>query len=237
MLTNDAASAATTDTAYDRWREQAPVHRTVTPDGSPVWIVTRHADVRAAFADPRLSLDKTHSTNGYAGFALPPALDANLLNLDPPDHTRLRRLVTQVFTGRRVEQLRPAVQDHVEQLLASVNPRQVTDLVTTLATPLPLAVIGNLLGIDQLDQMRAWTDALLAPGAHQPYTPRQAVTEMERYLRDLIADRRANPDHSLTSALIATRDGSDQLNDDELTSLVFLLIWAGYETTIDALGT
>src|SRR5262245_6160664 len=125
MLTNDPAFWHTAGPTYDQWREQAPVHRTETPDGHPVWIVTRYAEVRAAFTDPRLALDKTHSRAGYTGFALPPALDANLLNLDQPDHTRLRRLVAQAFTSRRVEQLRPAVQDHVEQLLAAVNPRQV----------------------------------------------------------------------------------------------------------------
>jgi len=237
MLTNDPAFWPAADAAYAQWRDKAPVHRTETPDGNPVWLVTRHADVRAALADPRLSLDKTHSRSGYAGFALPPALDANLLNLDPPDHTRLRRLVQQVFTGRRVEQLRPAVQSRVEQLLAAVDPRQVTDLVTAIATPLPLAVIGDLLGVDRVDRMRAWTDALIAPGPHQRYTPRQAITELERYLRELVAARRADPDRGLISGLIAARDGGDQLDDDELTSMVFLLIWAGYETTIDAIGT
>jgi cytochrome P450 len=237
MLSNDPALWPAADTAYDRWRDQAPVHRTETPDGSAVWIVTRYADVRAGLADRRLCLDKSNSRTGYAGFTLPAALDANLLNLDPPDHTRLRRHVTQVFTARRVEQLRPAVHRHVEQLLAAIHPGQVTDLVTALAAPLPLALIGDLLGIEQLDRLRAWTDTLIAPGPHQPYTPRQAITELENFLRDLVADRRRRPDRSLTSALIAARDDGDQLTDDELTSLVFLLIWAGYETTIDALGT
>jgi cytochrome P450 len=237
MLTNDPAFWPTADTTYDRWREQSPVHRTETPDGRPVWIVTRYADVRAAFTDPRLALDKTHSRSGYTGFALPPTLDANLLNLDPPDHTRLRRLVAQVFTGRRVERLRPAVEEHVEQLLAAVDPRGVTDLVSALAAPLPLRVIGELLGVNRLDRMRAWTDALLAPGPHQPYTPRQAITALEDHLRALIAARREHPDDTLTSALIAARDGSDRLDEDELTSLIFLILWAGYETTIDAIGT
>lgn len=237
MLTNDAAFAPSASATYDQWREQAPVHRTPTPDGSPVWLVTRYADVRAALTDPRLSLDKAHSRNGYTGFDLPPALDNNLLNLDPPDHTRLRRLVTTVFTHRRAEQLRPAVQQHVDHLLAAIDPTKPTDLVAALTTPLPLNVIGDLLGVDDLEHMRAWTNALIAPGPHQPYTPRQAITQLEAYLRELIARRRSSPDGSLTSALIAARDGSDRLNDDELTSLVFLIIWAGYETTIDALGT
>src|SRR5262245_57173513 len=82
--------------AYDRLREAGPVHRMPGTDGSPAWLVTRHEDVRRLLADPRLSLDKRHATPGnYRGFSLPPALDANLLNMDPPDHTRLRRLVTK----------------------------------------------------------------------------------------------------------------------------------------------
>lgn len=236
MLTNDPEFWPTAGTAYDHWREQAPVHRAQTPDGNAVWLVTRYADVHAAFTDPRLALDKSRSRSGYTGFALPPTLDANLLNLDPPDHTRLRRLVARVFTGRRVEQLRPAVQGHVEELLAAVDPGRVTDLVSALAAPLPLAVIGDLLGVGRLDRMRAWTDALLAPGPHQPYTPRQAVAALEDHIRTLIADRRERPDETLTSALIAIRDGGDRLDEDELTSLIFLILWAGYETTIDALG-
>jgi len=237
MLTNDAKSAEAAADVYDQWRRQAPVHRAATPDGGPVWVVTRYADVRALLADPRLALDKTHSRSGYTGFALPAALDANLLNLDPPDHTRIRRLVTQVFTVRRVEQFRPAIQGHVDRLLAEIDPRQPTDLVKALAAPLPLAMIGDILGVDQLDRMRAWTNSLFLPGAHQPHTPRQAITEMEGYLRGLVADRRGNPDSGLISALNAAGDDGDRLTDDELTSLVFLLIWAGYETTIDAIGT
>jgi cytochrome P450 len=92
---------------YPRLRDTAPVHRVAGPDGSPAWLVTRYGDVRAALADPRLSLDKRHAAEGgYRGFSLPPALDANLLNMDPPDHTRIRRLVGRAFTPRRVEQLR-----------------------------------------------------------------------------------------------------------------------------------
>ncbi|WP_207755475.1 cytochrome P450 family protein [Nonomuraea cypriaca] len=88
--------------AYDRLRDAGPVHRIQGPVGSPAWLFTHHDDVRRLLADPRLSLDKRNASPGnYRGFALPPALDANLLNMDPPDHTRLRRLVTKAFTARR----------------------------------------------------------------------------------------------------------------------------------------
>ncbi|GIE74094.1 hypothetical protein Aph02nite_00440 [Actinoplanes philippinensis] len=84
----------------------APPRRTQLPDGSPVWLVTRYADVRALLADPRLSVDKANGDGSWRGFSLPPALDANLLNMDPPHHTRIRRLVSQAFTPGRVEGLR-----------------------------------------------------------------------------------------------------------------------------------
>lgn len=83
---------------YARLREQGSVHRVALPDGSPVWLVTREADVRQGLVDPRLSVNKRHSGTGFKGFALPPALDANLLNIDADDHLRLRRLVSQGFT-------------------------------------------------------------------------------------------------------------------------------------------
>lgn len=91
---------------YAVLREAGPVHRIAGPDGQPAWLVTRYEDVRRCLSDPRLSLDKRNARGGYRGFALPPALDANLLNMDPPDHTRVRRLVAKAFTPARVEKLR-----------------------------------------------------------------------------------------------------------------------------------
>lgn len=103
---------------YERLRETAPVQRIVGPDGRPAWIVTRYDDVRQALADPRLSLDKSHALpGGYRGFGLPPALDANLLNMDPPDHTRIRRFVVRAFTAKRIETLRDPIRRTADELL------------------------------------------------------------------------------------------------------------------------
>ena len=222
VLTNDSAFPATAHQVYAQWRSSGRVHRMQTPDGHPVWVVTSYDDVRSLFTDERLAIDKRHARDGYTGFSLPPTLDANLLNVDPPDHTRLRRLVTAVFTIRRVQQMRPMVEKHVEQLLDKLKPRRQADLVAELAVPLPLAVIGELLGFDDVAQMRSWTDALIAPGAHQPHTPRQAITAMEQYIRDLIAQRRRQPDASLTSALIgASRVAQIEENVGALANLDF----------------
>ncbi len=124
---------------YDVYRDlrtTSPVHRVTGTDGRPAWLVTRYDDVRAALADPRLSLDKTNAREGnYRGLALPPALDANLLNMDPPDHTRLRRLVGRAFTPRRVEQLRTPIRATADRLLDALGTHGTTDLVTAYAAP------------------------------------------------------------------------------------------------------
>lgn len=148
---------------YARLRETAPVRRIVGPDGRPAWIVTRYEDVRQSLADPRLSLDKSRALpGGYQGFGLPPALDANLLNMDPPDHTRIRRFVARAFTARRIEELRRPVRRTADELLdalesggresgtlesGTLESGGRADLVASYAAPLPIVVICELLGV------------------------------------------------------------------------------------------
>jgi len=232
----DLTDVADPFAAFARWREQAPVHRASTPTGEAVWLVTRHDDVRQLLADPRLRLDKTHSTAGYRGYALPAALDANLLNLDPPDHTRLRRLVAKAFTPRRVEELQPGIEAAVAELLDGIAGRGRADLVADLATPLPLTVIGELLGVPREERaaFRGWTNDVVTP--RSAAQARDAITSMEEFLRSLIARKRAAPADDLISAMIEARDDQDRLSEDELTSLAFLTLWAGYEVTADLLG-
>ncbi|MET9539631.1 cytochrome P450 [Streptomyces sp. NPDC006553] len=227
-------------TAYAILREAGPVHRITGPDGLPVWLVTRYADVRRLLADPRLSLDKAHRLPGnYRGFSLPAALDANLLNMDPPDHTRIRRLVTKAFTPGRVEQMRPDVQLLADQLLDAVADRGHADLVAEFAAPLPIAVICDLLGVpqDSRRDFRAWTDALVAPDPERPDAAKLAVAAMMAYFPQLIADKRGTPGNDLLSGLIDVRDDGDRLTEDELTSLAFLILFAGYENTVQLIGT
>lgn len=226
--------------AYARLREAGPVSRIIGPDRLPVWVVTRYADVRQLLADPRLSLDKTHRLPGhYRGFSLPAALDANLLNMDPPDHTRIRRLVTQAFTAGRVERMRPGIQSLADRLLDSVADRGRADLVGEFAAPLPITVICDLLGVphESRRDFRAWTDALLAPNPEAPDGVKSAVAAMVTYFPQLIADKRRTPGNDLLSDLINARDGSDRLTEDELTSLAFLILAAGYENTVQLIGT
>lgn len=200
------------------------------PDGSQAWLVTEYEDVRAGLADPRLSLNRDNAAGGYTGFELPPALDRNLLNLDPPDHTRLRRLVGGAFTAFRVAGMRGKVEAIADKLLGDVT--GTVDLMAAYAAPLPVITISDLLGApaDRIGDFRAWTDALLTQGS------RDAVTNMYRFLLDLIAVKRGDPADDLISAMIAARDGDDRLSEDELLSLVFLILWAGYENSVHLIG-
>ncbi|MEU0395757.1 cytochrome P450 [Streptomyces sp. NPDC006208] len=239
-LPDPPALVADPHAAYARLREAGPVHRVTGPDGLPVWIVTRYSDVRQLLADPRLSLDKVYRLPGnYRGFSLPPALDRNLLNMDPPDHTRIRRLVSKAFTPGRVERMRPGVQTLADQLLEGVAGRGRADLVAEFAAPLPIAVICDLLGVphDSRRDFRAWTDALVAPDPENPGAAKQAVPAMLAYFTQLIAEKRRTPGNDLLTDLINVRDEGDKLSEDELTSLAFLMLFAGYENTVQLIGT
>ena len=225
---------------YERLRETGPVTRIVGHDGMPAWIVTRYEDVRQALADRRLSLDKSHALPGnYRGFSLPPALDANLLNMDPPDHTRIRRFVTQAFTPGRTEMLREPIRRTADELLDAVVPAGRADLVAAYAAPLPITVICELLGVpvEARRDFREWTDELVAPDPSRPGRMKEVVVSMLGFFTGLIALKRAEPGDDLLSALIAARDeGDDRLSEDELMSLAFLILFAGYENSVQLIG-
>ncbi|MBW8086852.1 cytochrome P450 [Streptomyces hygroscopicus subsp. hygroscopicus] len=221
-------------------REAGPVHRIAGTDGRPAWLVTRYEDVRRLFADPRLALDKRHAAPGsFSGFSLPPALDANLLNMDPPDHTRVRRLVVKAFTPGRVERMRGPVRRIADELLDAIESDGRADLLAAYAGQLPIIVICDLLGVPQGDRrdFRAWSDALITPDPARPGAAKEAVGSMLRFYTGLIAKKRAEPGDDLLSDLIRVRDdeigdGDDGLTEDELTSLAFLILLAGYENTV-----
>ncbi|MFJ3927452.1 cytochrome P450 [Streptomyces sp. NPDC090022] len=231
----DDAYRADPHRVFTRLRAQQPVHRVELPDGSAAWLVTREADVRAGLADPRLSVDKRYAGAGYQGFSLPPALDANLLNLDGEDHLRLRRLVSKAFTPRHTAGLRPRIEAAAEgladRLAARIAADGRADLVAEFAAVLPLRVIGDLLGVPDADRepFAALGRQMLAP--RRPQDVAEAVGGLHRLLVDLVAVRRSAPGGDLLSALIAARDEADRLSEDELVSLAFLILLAGVENT------
>ena len=224
---------------YQRLRAEGPVSRVVMPGGFPVWVITRYADARAALADPRLIKDWRTLWPGNAApddtFA---SLDTHMLSTDPPDHDRLRRLVTKAFTARRIEQLRPRVTEITTSLLDEMPAGGQVDLLEAFAFPLPITVICELLGVPDSDRadFRAWTQAILSTGEASA-EPGTAATQMAGYFTALVADKRAHPADDLLSALIGARDAGDGLSERELLGMLFLLLVAGHETTVNLIGS
>ena len=219
--------------------EPAGVHCTRLAGGERIWVVSRYDDVKNLLADPRMALNKKASAAGYEGFGLPPALDANLLNLDGEDHARLRRLVASGFTARRVEGLRERIQARADVLVDALAGNDgSTDLVAAYAAPLPIAVICDLLGVpgEQGATLRGYTQVLLAPGEYGPAELAATVRGIIGLLSGLLAAKRDEPADDLLSAMIAARDGSDRLSEDELLSLAFLILFAGYENSVHVIS-
>jgi len=239
-------------------RESAPVHWVSQHPASgswglESWIVTRFDEVRAVLADPRFV--KTPATvpealrRFKAAFGSPEESEVrSLLATDPPDHTRLRRLVGKAFTPRRVEGLRRRAQEVTDGLLDSLAAGDVVDLVEGLTIPLPVTMIGELVGVPGEDRadFKKWSDALLVVARDEEgRRGRQAGAEALRaYFTDLIADRRrtmrpelapdAQPD--LVSALLTARDEGGRLSEQELLSMLMVVLAAGHETTGNLLG-
>ncbi|MFD7668874.1 cytochrome P450 [Streptomyces sp. NPDC059788] len=201
------------------------------------WVVTGYEDARALLADPRLAKDVEVLLRIMSEQAVNPGekvaqTPRSMLFSDPPDHTRLRRILGNAFTMRRVEKLRPWIEETVDSLLDSVRPGEEFDLVQKIAMALPIYVIGQLLGIPQSrhDDFRKW-NSVLASLETSAEEKREAHGMAFGYLRELIADKRREPGDDMVSALIgATYDGS-ALDEPELLSTTFLLMNAGYETT------
>jgi cytochrome P450 len=235
----DVALTATSAVETARLLETGPVHRGVLPNGIPVWLVVGHAEALAALNEPLLSLATNSGEMGGGDLApeILAGMSSSLLNSDPPDHTRLRRLVSSVFTARRIEAMRPWISGLTDSLIDVFADRGEADLVAELATPLPIQVICELLGIPHADRgaFREWSNAFVA-GVGSSHYPVAQVTEFVLYLRELVARKRTEPDDGLLSALIQARDEQQVLSEDELTSLIFLLIIAGHDTTLSLVG-
>ncbi|OLZ63727.1 cytochrome P450 [Streptomyces amritsarensis] len=229
---------------YRQLREEGPVRRVVAAGGLDAWLVTRYEDALAALSDPRLSSDVRDASDPRLLAQLPgterESMLSNMLRSDPPDHTRLRRLVSKAFTARRVAQMRPRIQAVTDSLLDRIAPAGRADLVADFALPLPVTVIGELLGVppdDRLD-FQHWTDRMIMRGAEppDPAVVDEAWQHMRAYVTGLIGDKRAHPGDDLLSGLISARDEERRLSEDELIAMVFLLLAAGYITTVNLIG-
>ncbi|MFC7220728.1 cytochrome P450 [Streptomyces polyrhachis] len=226
---------------YAWLREHAPVHRTKLPSGVGAWLVTRYADARQALADPRLSKNPVHHAEpGKTGIPgeRSAGLMTHLLNIDPPDHTRLRRLVSKAFTPRRTAEFAPRVQELTDQLIDSFAEKGSADLIHEFAFPLPIYAICDLLGVPAEDQddFRDWAGMMIRHGGGPRGGVARSVKKMRAYLAELIHRKRENLGDDLISGLIKASDHGDHLTENEATAMCFVLLFAGFETTINLLG-
>ena len=223
---------------YTALAEAGPVHRLRFPSGVDGWLVTGYDAARAALTDPNLVKSRGGPFAGELDPGISAAMDVHLLATNPPHHTRLRKLVAAAFTRRRSERLEPRIREIAEELADRFADRDRVDLITAFAHPLPITVICELLGIPEADRpaFRAWTGPLVHGGFAGFEAYRDAATGLVGYLRELLDRKRRDPADDLLSALLAVRDGTDALTEDELTSMVFLLLVAGHETTVNLIG-
>jgi cytochrome P450 PksS len=228
---------------YERMRIEDPVYCGIGPvTGRNFWFFTRYDDCVAVLKDPRFGKEfRKHLTPEQLTDQPPDdarfdVINRHLLELDPPDHTRLRGLVHKAFTPRVVENLRPRIQEIADDLLDAVKGQHEIDLIEAYGFPLPITVIAELLGVpvSDRDRFRDWTKAILfstdieASGAK--------VLEFAMYMHEMIDDRSQHPRDDLISGLVAAEEQGDKLDRQELLSMIFLLLVAGHETTVNLIG-
>jgi cytochrome P450 len=229
---------------YAQLRAQAPVHPAKVL-GQTAWLVSRYDDVAFLLKDARLAKDR-HNAKGSRPFSRLPgvlgflqAIERNMLDVDAPDHTRLRGLVHLAFTPRLVERMRARIEGLSEELLARAMTRGTMDVIADYALPIPLTVISEMLGIPTADQHRfhRWSNTIVASTA-APNLIRvlPAIWRFVRYLRKVIAAKRGRPQDDLISALVQAEEAGERLREDELVAMVFLLVVAGHETTVNLIG-
>jgi cytochrome P450 len=228
---------------YRRLRDEDPVHH------SPLdfWVLTRYDDVATVLRDPRFIKEPLVSmVAARFGVSVPPGVGLSMLDRDPPDHTRLRSLVSKAFTPRVVDGLRPRIQKTVDDLITRAEGVGTMDLIEEFAYPIPVNVICEMLGVPvedherfkgwSLDIARGLDSVWLPPESEIPKRSGAARHAIGDFMRGLIAERRASPRGDLLSALIAAEEQGDKLSEDELIATCILLLIAGHETTVNLIG-
>ncbi|MFB9237699.1 cytochrome P450 [Plantactinospora siamensis] len=223
------------DPTYAELREKEPMTRVQLPYGEEAWLATRYEDVRTVLGDARFG--RAPAVHRDEPRLTPRQQDSGMLIMDPPDHTRLRRLVAKAFTARRVEDLRPRAQEIADGLVDDmVRLGPPADLVEHFATPLPIQVICELLGVPFADRDRfhVWSEAIVSTTSLPPETIQEYLNSLWGYIGALVAERRREPRiDDLLGALVQARDDNqDRLSETELVELAAGLLAAGHETTV-----
>jgi cytochrome P450 len=244
----DESFTADPHVLYEMLRRERPVTEARMPQGLRIWLVTRYADVRAALVDGRLAKDSAGLSevfdrrfgDGQQRIRWTQDLSAHMLNSDPPDHTRLRKLVSRGFTARAIGRLRPRIEqlaaELAESLAARLSTEGTVDLIDEFAFPLPMTVISEILGVpaERRNDFRGWSNTLLSMAPIEQRTAAGAA--MADFLIELVRDKRARPGEDILSAAVAAAEDADQLDETEAVSMAFLLLVAGHETTVNLIG-
>jgi cytochrome P450 len=242
----DATFKANPFPFYAQLRSEAPVFPVTLPTRQRAWLVTRYDDVLHVLKDERFAKNRRNAMTAeqLKKFPwIPPMLkpfEQNMLDLDSLDHTRLRALVHKAFTPRLVEQMRDQIQALTSELLERAEANGSMDLVADFALPLPLTIIGRILGVPVKDNQKfhRWTRTFVSAGTSRNLLPLlSSIIRFTWYLKKLIKERRAHPKDDLITALVQARDGGNQLSNDETLAMIFLLLIAGHETTVNLIGS
>lgn len=226
-------------------RSSQPVFQTSFPDKTPVWLLTRHADVAALLRDERFVKNRRTAMTPEQLRKLPwmppmfRPLERNMLDLDAPDHTRLRTLVHKAFTPGLIAKMRDRIQTLADDLLSRLADKREFDLIHDYALPLPMTIITEILGVPTKDQKKfhRWSTAVVSLSSPNPTLKViPSVWLFIRYLKKFFELRRREPRDDLATALIRAEEAGDKLSEDELLAMIFLLLIAGHETTVNLIG-
>jgi len=249
MLNADLVSPAFNADPYPffaRLRTEAPVQRVMLPGKQPAWLVTRYDDVLAALKGKQFAKDKLNARTADRSVRQPwvpgivRPLMRNMLDVDAPDHTRLRALVHRAFTPRTIEQMHQRIHALTNELLDSAADSGRMDLIRHYALPLPTTIIAEMLGVPAKDSpmFHRWSSAIVAtnPSRWGMIKAIPNILAFLRYIRRLVALRRLEPREDLVSSLVLAEEAGDRLSEDELVAMIFLLLVAGHETTVNLIG-
>ncbi|RBM16782.1 cytochrome P450 [Prauserella sp. PE36] len=224
---------------YAELREDEPVAQVTLPSGDTGYIVSRYDDAKLVLSDPRFSR-AAMIAEGAPKLTAAPMPPNSLFSTDPPQHSRLRKLVTAEFTARRVRNLEPRIQELTDALLDEMEGHRggPVDLNQVLAFPLPVQVICELLGVpfEDREKFRDWSNAIVSLTTHTAEEMMQQRLEMAGYIYELVGRRRDNPGDDLLSALIKAHDEKDALDQAELVVMAMTILVAGHETTVSMIG-
>lgn len=241
----NSKTRANPQAVYEQMRQSTPIWKGIGPQtGNSIWFFTQYEDVVNVLKDQRFVKNARQNlppeiVKRYMPLEIDPtweAIDKHMLNLDAPDHTRLRSLVHKAFTPKRVRDLEPRIEAIAQDLLEGMQGRNEGDLIDDFAFPLPITVIAEMLGIEKerRDDFRRWTRALLF--GMDENAGRLAVMEFAQYMNERIEERRNNDMGDILSALVQVEEDGDTLDHMELLSMIFLLLVAGHETTVNLIG-